>query len=231
MTHYTNTFFRHTLPALLMGLTLMSLSGTSLAKERWVVDSMYLPMRSGKGNEYRIVANLKSGAKLTILSEDGEWLEARTRNGTTGYVRGQYLIDQPIAAQRLAALQTEHDQLKQSFEQMRSNLNSSQSQTGTLNQQLEDAQQQLAVLQGDYAELQRISEGAVTLNERHNELLHSYELLKTELDVTKAKNARLQSDSRMTFFLYGAGAVLLGVVITLVVPHLRRRRRFSEWAN
>jgi len=224
------------LPALLITLAVVgqfALVTPAQAEYRWVADSIYLPLRSGQGTQYRIIANLKTGTRLTLLSEDprSEWVKVETASGTAGYVLRQHLLDTPTAAQQLAGTKTELESLRKQFNELKLQLDSSRSDEESLGQALRTSEQGFEQLQQQYDELKRISSNAVTLHERHSELLHSHEMLKTELEVLKAANARLQADARNTFFLYGVGAVLLGVVITLVVPHLRRRRRFSEWAN
>ena len=203
------------------------------AEDRWVADIIYLPLRSGEGENYRILATLKTGTRLTVVTEkpDSEWVEVRTRSGMTGFVRTQHLLDEPTASQQLEAVRAELEKLRNEYGSLRTQLDSTRVEGDSLSDELRRTQDNLVQLQTDYDELKKVSESAVTLHDRHGELLHNYELLKTELDVMKAKNIRLQSESRNTFFLYGAGSVLLGVIITLLVPHLRRRKRFSEWAN
>lgn len=213
--------------------TLSSFSALSSAESRWVADSMYLPMRSGQGSQYRIIANLKTGTQLTVVSEseDGDWTEVKTGSGKTGFVRSQYLLNTPTAAQRLTTVQQQLDKLTKDYQLLKNQLSSTQSNGSQLSEDLIESQAEAEKLQNELDELQSISQNAVTLHESHKELLHNYELIQTELDVLKAKNSRLQNDSRNTFFLYGAGSVLLGVMIALLAPHMRRRRGFSEWAN
>ncbi|MBR9912052.1 MAG: TIGR04211 family SH3 domain-containing protein [Gammaproteobacteria bacterium] len=221
-------------PVLFALTILLGFAQTGLAEQKvWVADSMYLPLRSGEGNQYRIIANLKTGTSLTLLSPDpnSEWVEVRTNGGTTGFVLSQHLRDTPIAAEQLEAARKELAALRSDYAALKLQLQQYKGEGNELSQALQKSEQQASTLQQEYDELKRISESAVNLHQRHKEMLHNYDLLKTELDVLKARNARLQSDARNTFFLYGAGAVLLGVLIALTAPHLRRRKRFSEWAN
>ena len=69
------------------------------------------------------------------------------------------------------------------------------------------------------------------LDEENRQLNETVETLRSELDVLKADNQRLQDKLQSSAFLDGALAVLLGVIITLVVPRLwPRRRSSSSWA-
>lgn len=214
-------------------IVLAGFHSSSQADTRWVADSMYLPMRSGMGSQYRIIANLKTGTELTLISEDadGKWAEVKTRSGKTGFVLTQHLLTTPTAAQRLANAETELAKLKKERDQLKQQLINLESTNAELAGNLTSSDTRANQLQQELDELERLSQGAITLNQSHKELLHNHELIQTEVDVLKEKNSRLQSDERNTFFLYGAGSVLLGVIIALVAPHLRKRKGFSEWAN
>ena len=59
-------------------------------------------------------------------------------------------------------------------------------------------------------------------------LLESNQMLSSEVDVLKTDNARLRENKENEFFLNGAFAVLIGVMIALIVPRMMPKRR-SEW--
>jgi SH3 domain protein len=57
------------------------------------------------------------------------------------------------------------------------------------------------------------------------------EELRSQVEMLKAENLRLVDKIDSEEFLNGALAVLLGVIITLVVPRLwPKRRKSSSWA-
>lgn len=219
---------------LVIALFSLGTSATVAAAEyRWVSDILYVPLRSGKGNQFRIVDSaLKTGTRLAVLSEDveGGWTEVRTDDGRQGYIRSQFLITTPTAAQQLAQVQQKLTRLETDNQKLRQQLNSTQSDSQQLDQSLAEERKQAEALQAELEELKRISTGAVSLHQRHEKLTHDHQLIQTELDIIKAENERLKEDDRNTFFLYGAGAVGLGVLIALVAPSLRRRKRYSDWA-
>ncbi|GAB3105755.1 TIGR04211 family SH3 domain-containing protein [Aestuariicella hydrocarbonica] len=204
---------------------------TVAAEYRWVDDTLYVPLRSGKGNQYRILdKGLKSGTRLTVISEDDEWTEVKTSSGELGYVRSQYLKNTPTAGLKLATAEANLSKVTAEYQALKKQLSSAQSSGSQLNQELSEANTRIAELQSELTEIKQVSANAIGLNQRHQELMHEHELMQTEVDILKAENQRLQNDTQNTFFLYGAGAVLLGVILTLIIPTLRRRKRYSEWA-
>ena len=77
-------------------------------------------------------------------------------------------------------------------------------------------------------ELKRISANAIKLDSDNRRLLESNQMLSSEVDVLKTDNARLRENKENEFFLNGAFAVLIGVMIALIAPRLMPKRR-SEW--
>lgn len=212
--------------------TCLTFSTTSLAEYRWVADSLYVPLRSGKGNQYRILdKGLKTGTRLTFVSEDieGGWTEVKTESGEIGYIRSQYLMNTPAASQRLASTQEKLRTVESQFNKLKQQLSSSSSESKKLILDLNTSEQQNEQLKTELNDIKRVSADAIGLHQRHQELMHDHQIIQTELDVLKAENQRLQNDNRNTFFIYGAGAVLLGVLIAVIAPRLRRRKSFSEW--
>lgn len=212
-------------------ILLLIISIPSLAQTRYVSDELLINLRTGAGDQYRITKILRSGTRMTVLeeSENGEWVRVQTQAGDEGWVRSQYLQSEPIARQRLAQAEariaelsnrgesvgSENAQLRQENQQLKSELQAAQAEASRLSRELE--------------ELKQISANAVNLNRANQELMEERRLLQTEIDVLKAETERLADDSRQTWFLYGALAVGLGVVITLILQSLRSRRRYSEW--
>ena len=92
---------------MMFALAAVWLSGTSAqvhAVDKYVTDVVYVPLRAGPGNQYRILhQGLKTGARMTVLEDNaGEgFTKVRMSNGTEGFIRTQYLMGQQPARDRL----------------------------------------------------------------------------------------------------------------------------------
>lgn len=200
------------------------------AASRWVSDTLYISLRSAKDPASTIVVGgLKTGTELTLLEEDPQngWSYVQTSAGEAGWVRSQFLMQEPTSNLRvqdnmgmMQTLRDERSALQKSVDELKA-------ENQLLKEELQRDPNQAAVVSTD--DITRNEPSMLDLSKRHQELMKQHQLLQTELDVLKAENSRLVADSRNTFFMYGAGAVLLGVIITLMVPYLRRRKRYSEW--
>lgn len=200
---------------------------------RWVSDVLYVPLRSGKGNQFRILdKGLKTGTRVAFVSQDDEggWTEVRSEKGELGYIRSQYLIDTPTASLQLASARAKLARIEGQYKKLKNELNTTTSNKKSLSSDLSTLQKQNQKLEQELSDIKRISADAVQLHQRHQTLTQDHQLIQTELDVLKAENQRLSNDSRNTFFFYGACAVGLGAFLAWIAPSMRRRKRFSEWA-
>lgn len=215
-------------------LALLTYTASSYAEYRWIKDTLYVPLRSGMGNSFRILdKGLVSGTRLDLIeiveTQRDTWARVKTDNGVEGWVRAQYLIDTPTAAKQLISANRKIKKLQQQNSDLQNNLGDKQSTSKQLEAQLQDAESEVARLSKELQELKQISADSIALYTNHQKLMKNHQLVQTELDVVKTDNERLRNSNDHQFFLSGAGAVLLGVILALVVPRLRTRKRYSEW--
>lgn len=216
-------------------LTAPFLSLSAEAEPRYVSDVLYVPLRSGMGNQYRIVhQGLRSGTEVTLLqqneAEDGEdWTQVRTPNGTEGWIRSQFLVSEPTAALRLEAAEQRAEEAAQQREQMRQRLEDAGGSTLELENELEQLREDYSQLQEEHEQLRAISSDSLNLHDQHQELSESYQMLQTRHEVIQAENDRLRREQRYQDWLYGGGILVAGVLLSLILQALGRRRRQSEW--
>lgn len=220
----------------LTALIALGLCSTHVAAQdtRYISDTQYIPVRSGAGNDYRIVhRGLPSGTRLTVheTSADGDWARISTGTGTEGWLRAQYLMEEAPAANKLEQAQAATSQLRERNQALESQLATLQSESSELTTQVSDTDAELAQVSEELAQLKQISGKAVQLDTDNRRLTEEAESLRSEVDTLEAENQRLQDKLQSGQFIDGALAVLLGVIITLVVPRLwPKRRRSSSWA-
>jgi murein hydrolase activator len=104
--------YRKTAMALILAMGLCIGPAPVRARERGTILVSDLRMRSGPGKDYRVIAGLEKGSRVTILGRDSGWLhiEQKRRQG--------YVIDRDdfvaIAAQSLAGAVAAQKELKNS---------------------------------------------------------------------------------------------------------------------
>ncbi len=223
---------RSAVPLLL--LSLLFAAAAQAQDIRYVSDKQFVPLRSGAGSDYRIThRGIPSGTRLTVArtSDDKLWAEIKTDRGTTGWIRTQYMMKEvpaqtkveaataraAQATEKSAALAAEVEALNSEREELLNQLNSNDSELGDVSEEL--------------TQLKQISGKAVQLDVDNRRLVEDTENLRSEVEMLKAENLRLQDKLESEDFLNGALAVLLGVIIALVAPRLvPKRRKSSSWA-
>lgn len=199
---------------------------------RYITDILYVPLRSGQGNEYRIVnKGLRSGTQLTFIAEGDtdEWIKVRTTDGVEGWIRSQYLQSEETANRQLSRTQAELAQLQATNNRLSKEAAELREQVSTLTASTDASQSAQAEMAAELQEIKTLSAGAIDMGHRYTELLQQHQLLQTENDVLTAENEGLKSDTSIKYMLYGAGLVLLGVLLALILPVIIPRKRHSEW--
>lgn len=201
------------------------------AQTRWVTDELSIMMRSGESSKHKILRPLLSGTELTVISSSEEtgYSLVSTEGGQEGYVLSRFLVAEPIAKNKLAAALAQIVQLTASSEPAQLRLQQSLDKINTLETTLRSTKAKNATLSAELEHIKTISADAININRQLQVVLERNQILENELNLERAENERLADRSNKEWFINGALAVLLGVVITLLVPKLRRPKRHSEW--
>ncbi len=215
-------------------ITMLLFCSSAIAQTtRYVSDEVFIVLHAGPGSNYRWLGKLIPGTELVEQrrSTDGNWAEVRTERGTVGWVQSEYLASEAPAQVRLPAVAMQLEEAEQATAQLRTRLTESEAQRDELAAQLEESRAELKEVSEELAQLRQISGSAVETAENNRRLVEEAASMRLNLDTLSADNQRLQERARNSAFLDGALAVLLGVIITLVVPRLwPKRRSSSSWA-
>jgi SH3 domain protein len=200
------------------------------AETAWISDRLTVPLRSGPSNANRILhRGLPSGTSLEVLTRDEQsgFVEVRTENGTEGWLPAQYLIDQPIARDRLSTANQRVRDLSATIERQKAQLDELNSGKSAADQTSASLSRQVAALEQELAEIKRISAGAITQNETNKELMTLNERLRDEVDELVTTIATLEANIQQRWLLIGGGLVLAGLVLGVAI---KARPRRSAWS-
>ncbi|MBV1915078.1 MAG: TIGR04211 family SH3 domain-containing protein [Pseudomonadales bacterium] len=221
-----------TIPSILIAFLTVLYAINSFAEDRYVTDLLKLNLRTGASSQHKIINQLRSGDKVEILATDsgGEFARVRTSKGQEGWTLIGYLQKKPTAKVLLAST-SQKLQIAQKKLQT----------TSTSNQQLTTENKKLLtenkalfseneILTEEYTQLKSLSGNAVNISRKNRELLEQNNLQKNELEMQSTEVSRLQERISSDQFYMGAGAILIGLILGLVLPHVRPRQKSAEWA-
>lgn len=203
-----------------------------MAKTVYIDDTLYAPVRSGEGTQYRILNNgLKSGTPVELLEKsDSGYSKIRIPDGTEGWIVSRYLSEQPIARDRLVAANKELEQTRSQLAEVQDKLDAVQSERDNLSSSESSLEARAQKLSAELEKIKSISANAITLDRRNQELQQSNQKLRSDLEVLTAEKERLEAKNDSDFMLIGAGLVLAGIVIALILPALKSSKKHDTWA-
>ncbi len=216
---------------ILAGLLLLCGASQTLADTRYISDKIFVPLRSGDSSGHRIVhRGLPSGERVELLktNEDSGYSLVRTDKGIEGWLPSHYLMSSPVARLLLERASAKVAELTESNKALREQLQDTTASSSEANTELSSLSEENTALREELEEVKRISANAIKLDADNRQLLEANQALSSEVDVLKTDNARLRENKENEFFLNGAFAVLIGVMVTLIVPRMMPKKR-SEW--
>ncbi len=221
-------------PTKLLVIALLSLISSFVFAQQtiYVSDVLYVPLRSGAGIEYRIInAAMKSGTQLTRVeqSEDQVWSKVKTQSGDEGWIRNQYLTEVMTSQLRLNLAETKLARIEKVNAELKAQNTTLSKENATLSREGKKVSSSKQRIANELDKLKQLSAGAVELDRNYQELLQKHEVTQTQRDSLMAENEQLKGDKSLTFMLYGAGILVLGIILAIVVPVLKPKKGYSEW--
>ncbi len=214
-----------------LGLVLLAFEMLAHAQTRYVSDRTIVELRRGPSLEFLILRNLEAGERVEVLEQNEAAGYSRVRvadQGTEGWILTRFLTAEPIARERLAVAE-------RNLAAARERVTALEAQTSDLSRDLAATRSQLATSQEDHgsvskelADLRAASSNVVQLREQNTSLQQRLVQRDREVEELTAANASLSGRNNQNWFIIGAAVLLAGIVIGLVAPSLRRKRR-SDW--
>jgi len=224
---------RFTLLSIVLWVALSGHASSVQAETQYVTDRLEVTLRTGESTRYRILRMLPSGTPLEILSINKATNYARVRleDGSTGYVLLHEIQQEPVARTRVAELEAQLAELQQKPDALAAQLSRLQAEHAALSSENQNLRENKQRLEQELATIRRASANILDItNDRDQLRIQVSELTREQADLQQ-QNRDLLNQSHQRWFLIGAGVVSGGILIGLILPHLRLRRRRSSWGS
>jgi SH3 domain protein len=225
-----NSLRRLCIASLLSGLSLIAVAEP---ETRYVTDQYQFNLRSGESTRYKILRQLPSGTALTILSinKDSGYARVRTEQGLTGYILLSYLQDEPAARNELEAMRRQLEALQQEPDKLAAQLGRLQEAHAALQAEAGNLKRDKQDLEAELAEIRHAATNALQIDRERRDLQQQVSTLLVQVDQLEHRNRELSNQTSQRWFLIGAGVVGAGILVGLILPNLRLRRRRSPWGS
>ena len=184
-----------------------------VAETRFV--EVEVTLRRGPGTDFGISQMVRSGSPVEVLETNraAGWTRVRLGSGTEGWMLTRYLIENPASMQELVAAQRRIEELTALNREV----------SGERNRLMNESDQ----LAEELAKLRDLSSDTIALESTKNRLEASVTRLEQEVSQLKEENRLLGANVKRDWFLAGGGVLFVGLLLGLVLPRVRWRRKRS----
>lgn len=200
------------------------------AQTRYISDEFFVPFRTGPSIQNAITRNLASGTRVDIVEdrEDVGYARVRLQDGVEGWVQTQYLQAEQVAEVRLQAATRERDALRDETAALAGRVSELEAELAASAAALAEARSRGATTGAELADVRSASANALETRAQNESLRQRVAELTAAVDVGNIQIDELRRRERQNWFIIGAAVLFGGIVIGLVTPTLRRKRR-SDW--
>jgi SH3 domain protein len=202
----------------------------SIAQTRYVTDELVITVRTGPTTQNAIIESLNTGDSVTVLEEDADagYMRVRTESGAEGWALSRYLVDAPVARDRLSGAESELAQARETLTDLRAQVADLTDRLDSTTSRMEEAETAATSLNEELVDMRSVSANAVTIRDQNESLRRRLNERDALVDRLTTENAALASRSDREWFVLGAGVLVAGIVLGLIIPSLKRKRR-RDW--
>lgn len=193
----------------IFSLCLIGSTCTATAETRYVTDELQLSLHEWIDSKGRLLKRLNSGEELELLEQDGFFAKVRTQDGTVGWTKAGFLIEERPARTQLTELQQQYEVMTSRLEQSEADAKTATNELNRLKQQQQQAETELQ-----------------TQLANHEGVIAALDRLQDENEVLRNKQIQLYSALPLNWVLIAAGiSFVLGIMAGIGLFDYRSRRR------
>lgn len=208
----------------------LMLAGNAVAETRYVSDTLEITMRSGKGTNFGITRMLRSGTPVEVLEVDEKsgYTQVRTKSGKEGWVLTRFLMNGRAARERLETAEKNLAELELENRKLTTAMTALTEEKSGLEKNLEELEGESRGVNQELSEIKRTASSALAIDSENKELKGRMVSLERQLQTVQQENEALKDRTARDWFMVGAAVVLLGIIVGLIIPKIRFRKK-SSW--
>lgn len=197
---------------IVIGLCILLLSVTGYAETQYIHEVMKVTLRTGPGTDHKILSMIESGQQVTVLEKESEWTKVRLPSGREGYVLNRFLTTKTPTVLILRGLERDHQKLTEKHESLIEKTEAIKAENETLRQELSGLKKQFNEVSSSYDNLKKGSADFFNLKSNYEKASAQLEKQSHRTDILTEK----LKQKYIRFFLFGAGVLLLGIIIGFI---------------
>jgi SH3 domain protein len=171
------------------------------AKAAYIIDNLYIFMRSGASKNHRLLGSIDAGTQITLLSnEENGFFKVKDDKDREGWVEAKYISKTP-------GLHKQYQTLSAEMSAMQNKLRQAQ------------------------VELPQLTKQNQQLSEQNQQLLAQITQLQSTLEQERSQKQATSSKEKRQLLTYGGAIAFLGLFLGIILTILlSRRKRYQGWA-
>ncbi len=212
---------------ILLLFALLLASTQSVAESRWISDQFEVMLRTGPSTSNAIQLMLTSGTEVEVLATDPDsgYSQVRTPGGTEGWVLTRYLMAEPSAREQLARLTRQLTDAANEGSSLDQQLAAVRSEYDEATRRIRTLEREKSAIQGQLDDVTRKAANTLAIDNQNQLLQQQLTDAEIRIGILEEENDQLSNASMRTWFMTGAGVLLGGVILGLVLPRMRFQRR------
>lgn len=211
-------------------LLALASTGARAQSERYVTDQLKLESRTGPGTSNRIVRMLESGTRVQELEERDGWSRVRLPDSAEAWILTRYLMDEAPPRERLQDALAQIERIGDELGSRNTQINALQAEAEALREDRDSFASKLEAVVQELDTLKQTASSAVALQEQNRALTEQTAAATQKYDLLHENYLLLRDERGRDWFLAGAGVLLVGLILGIVIPRIRWRRRRS-WSE
>jgi SH3 domain protein len=204
-------------------------TGIALAETNYVSDQLEVTLRSGKTTSHSILRMLRSGTPVEVLEQDKESGYSLIRaQGKEGWVLTRYLMKGPVPREQLAEAEKKLAELELENRKMMTAMEAIKEEKGVIEKASSTMDADYRKVSQELAEIKRTASSALAIDSENKDLKSRLVTIERNLQTLQQENENLKDRTARDWFMLGAGVVLIGILVGLIIPRIRWRKK-SSW--
>ena len=214
--------------ARIVALACLLCAALAHAETRYITDKLSVELRRGPGNEYKITRNLEAGLSAEVVEQTPDGYSRVHVGETEGWVLTQFLTTERSARDRLAAAERAASDAKARSTDLERQVAELTAKLGDTKTELDHTRENHDKVSRDLSNIKTAAANVVDIQQQNESLRQKMIDRDRQVEELTAANGDLSGRSRQNWFIVGAAVLFGGIVIGLIAPTLRRKRR-SDW--
>ncbi|WP_455198967.1 TIGR04211 family SH3 domain-containing protein [Kaarinaea lacus] len=200
------------------------------AQTVYVIDNLIITMRTGQSTQHSIVKTWPSNTRLEVLETGDKYSRVKGPGDLEGWVLNQYISPKPTAKIRLAAAEKKLARLEAENAQLKSDMNKVSGSEAGLSKELKEITSKYKKQTDELTRLRSVAAKPLKLENENQKLKKELLDLENEHELLRQESQMLRDSSDRDWFLNGALVIIAGIIIGLIAPRLKPRKKTS-WGS